>query len=158
MTEPDTAHPATGERPADPDAQASSALAEALALVGDRWTLQIVGALLEAPLRFGALQERLPQIAPNVLSQRLRALDQGGLIVAEPYSQRPPRFDYALSERGRELAGAVRLLADWGTRHGGGQGAGPRHAACGGPLETRWYCPACEEVVEPGGDEALYYA
>ena len=54
----------------------SPALAEALAAVGDRWTLLLIAALLEGPLRFGELQERLPGIAPNVLSQRLRHLQQ----------------------------------------------------------------------------------
>src|SRR5204862_601726 len=98
----------------------SSPLADALARVGDRWTLLVVAALLDGPKRFNELQDELDGIAPNVLSSRLKALGENALVVAQPYSERPPRFAYELSESGRELAGALRLLADWGARTGGG--------------------------------------
>src|ERR671911_845455 len=94
-----------------------SPLAAALEAVGDRWTLLLVEALLDGPRRFGDLQEALEGIAPNVLTQRLRRLEGEGLVVAQPYSQRPPRFVYELSAAGNELAGALRLLAHWGARH-----------------------------------------
>src|SRR5919206_3618936 len=97
-----------------------SPLADALAQVGDRWTLLAVAALLDGPRRFNELQEALGGIAPNVLSARLKALTEQTLVVAEPYSERPPRFAYELTEAGRELAGALRLLADWGARTAGG--------------------------------------
>ena len=92
-------------------------LAAALDSVGDRWTLLLVEALLDGPRRFGDLQERLPRIAPNVLTQRLRRLEGEGLVVAQPYTERPQRFVYELTASGHELAGALRLLADWGARH-----------------------------------------
>src|SRR5919112_3642069 len=98
----------------------SSPLADALERVGDRWTLLVVAALLEGPKRFNELQEELEGIAPNVLSARLKALAEQALVVPQPYSERPPRFAYELSESGRELAGALRLLADWGARAAGG--------------------------------------
>jgi DNA-binding HxlR family transcriptional regulator len=126
-------------------------LADALAVVGDRWTLLAIAALLEGPRRFGDLQEQLHGIAPNVLTSRLRGLERQGLVLAEPYSQRPPRYVYELSSSGRELAGALRLLADWGARHGE-DGDPPRHEGCGSPLEVRWWCPTCERPVED--DEA----
>src|SRR3954454_9890083 len=93
-------------------------LGDALARVGDRWTLLVVAALLEGPKRFNELQDELEGIAPNVLSSRLKSLTENALVVAQPYSERPPRFAYELSEAGRELAGALRLLADWGARTG----------------------------------------
>jgi DNA-binding HxlR family transcriptional regulator len=129
-------------------------LADALSRVGDRWTLLIVAALLEGPKRFNELQDELDGIAPNVLSARLKALTEQALVVAQPYSERPPRFAYELSEAGRELAGALRLLADWGAR----TGAEPyRHEACGSALQARWWCPACEVVVDdPEGDDLVY--
>src|SRR3954467_7659398 len=99
---------------------AATPLADALARVGDRWTLLVIAALLEAPKRFNELQDELDGIAPNVLSSRLKSLTEHALVVAQPYSERPPRFAYELSESGRELAGALRLLADWGARTGGG--------------------------------------
>jgi DNA-binding HxlR family transcriptional regulator len=127
-----------------------SPLAEAVARVGDRWTLLIVESLLEEPRRFAELVERIG-IASNILSQRLKRLEREALVVAQPYSDRPRRFVYELTESGRELAGALRLLADWGARHS--EGAEPiRHAACGTPLEARWYCPTCARAVDD--DEA----
>jgi len=136
-------------------------LAEALTALGDRWSLAIVASLLDAPLRFGALQERLPAISPNVLSQRLRALEGQGVLVATPYSERPPRYTYELTSSGRELAGALRLLEDWGSRRLGAAGQSPRHEECGTPLEVRWYCPSCQRpVASPSAsdEDELYYA
>jgi DNA-binding HxlR family transcriptional regulator len=157
---PDGASPAT-LAPAPTLAESSDGLAEALSVVGDRWSLLIVGNLLEGPLRFGALEQRLPAISPNVLSQRLRALEAGGVLVARPYSQRPLRYAYELTSAGRELAGPLWLLGDWGKRRAGARGDSPRHVACETPLEVRWYCPSCERpVAAPPGrqDDELYFA
>jgi DNA-binding HxlR family transcriptional regulator len=129
------------------DRRSASPLADALARVGDRWTLLIVGALLDGPRRFNDLLEDVDGIAPNILTQRLRHLEREALVVAQPYSERPPRFVYELTAGGRELAGALRLLADWGARHG--DDAEPlRHADCGTPLEARWFCPTCDVAVD----------
>ncbi len=133
------------------------ALADALATVGDRWTLLLVAALLDGPRRFGELQEEVAGIAPNVLTQRLRALERNALVVARPYSERPPRFVYELSAAGRELAGALRLLAGWGARNAEGAAA-PRHAVCGTPMEARWWCPTCERPVSDDEGEELHFA
>jgi len=137
-----------------PLAPAAEGLTEALALVGDRWSLAIVAILLEGPLRFGELEERLTAISANVLSQRLRALQAGGLLAASPYSRRPTRYLYELTGAGRELAGPLRLLAQWGSRRTGLPSQEPRHAACDTPLELRWYCPLCDEHVEDPLDAA----
>src|SRR5438132_13705375 len=94
-----------------------SSLDEALERVGDRWTLLLVEALLDGPRRFNDLLEQLGGIAPNILTQRLRHLEREALLAARPYSRRPPRFAYELTEAGMELAGALRLLADWGARN-----------------------------------------
>jgi DNA-binding HxlR family transcriptional regulator len=134
-----------------------SPLAAALDSVGDRWTLLLVEALLGGPRRFGDLQEAMGGIAPNVLSQRLRRLESEGLVLAQPYSERPQRYVYELTSSGHELAGALRLLSDWGARHGE-SAEPPRHEACGTPVEVRWWCPTCERPV--GDDESadLHYA
>ena len=133
-----------------------SPLADALARVGDRWTLLVVGALMDGPRRFGDLQSDVPGIAPNILIQRLRHLEREALVVARPYSERPPRMVYELSAPGRELAGALRLLADWGARNS--DAAEPaRHGACGTPLEVRWYCPTCERTVDEDEADELEY-
>ena len=124
-----------------------SPLAEALARVGDRWTLLVVEALLPGPQRFNELLSLVPGIAANILSERLKRLEREALLVARPYSERPPRAAYQLTAEGRELAGALRLLAPWGARHADPAGA-PRHLACGTPIEARWYCPTCDCLVD----------
>src|SRR5947208_2601554 len=66
----------------------SSPLAEALARVGDRWTLLVVEALLAGPQRFNDLLGQIPGIAANILSERLKRLEREGLLIARPYSER----------------------------------------------------------------------
>jgi DNA-binding HxlR family transcriptional regulator len=134
-----------------------SALADALATVGDRWTLLVVAALLDGPRRFGELQTEVAGIAPNVLAQRLRQLRRNALVVARPYSERPPRFDYELSSAGRELAGVLRLLAGWGARDAE-ESVAPRHAVCDTPMEARWWCPTCERPVADDEADELHFA
>jgi DNA-binding HxlR family transcriptional regulator len=124
-----------------------SPLSEALARVGDRWTLLVVEALLNGPQRFNDLLGQLPGIAANILSDRLKRLERDGLLVARPYSNRPPRAAYHLTANGQELAGALRLLAYWGSGHADPAQA-PRHPVCGTPIEARWYCPTCDCLVD----------
>ena len=95
-------------------ASSPSPLAAALERVGDRWSLLLVEALLPGPRRFNELAEAVTGIAPNILADRLRRLESERVVSATPYSERPPRFAYALTDEGQELAGALRLLADWG--------------------------------------------
>lgn len=141
-------------RMADPESR--SPLTEAVARVGDRWTLLVVEALLRGPRRFKELTGEVRGIAPNILSQRLRHLEREGLLLARPYTERPPRLVYELTAFGRELAGALRLLAHWGAR-GSDEADPPRHAACGTPLETRWYCPTCARTVEEPDDAEVRF-
>ena len=150
-----------GTGPAATERAVVSPLDEAVARVGDRWTLLLVQALLGGPRRFNELVDALPGIAPNVLSKRLRHLEHEDVLVSRPYSRRPPRFAYELTASGRELAGALRLLAQWGAdRSGATDPEGLRHLACGTPLEARWYCPTCERPVEEDGGaaEELHFA
>jgi hypothetical protein len=71
------------------------------------------------------------------------------VVVVAAYSRRPLRLHYELTASGRELAGALLLLARWG----GGDDVGVHHEACGAPVEARWWCPVCDEPVDgPVGD------
>ena len=150
MTEPVRTEAVRTKAPAN-----ASPLDEAVARVGDRWTLLLVQALLAGPRRFNELLEALPGIAPNVLSQRLKHLEREMVLVSQPYSRRPPRFAYELTAAGRELAGALRLLAQWGGAPAGAPPpAGRRHHARGPPQEARGYGPTCARPVDDdeGGD------
>lgn len=125
------------------------ALDAALQRIGDRWTLRVIQALEDGPLRFADLEARIEGIAPNVLSKRLRQLETDGLVVATPYSERPPRFDYRLTGAGRDLDGALTLLAAWGAQVSGRRGD-LHHGLCGTPLVARLWCPTCDVPVERG--------
>ena len=90
---------------------------------------------------------RSREIAANILSERLKPLEREGLLVARPYSERPPRAAYQLTAEGTELAGAATpagALGNQARRPGGS----PRHPACGTLLEARWYCPTCNHLVD----------
>jgi DNA-binding HxlR family transcriptional regulator len=116
----------------------TSPLAQALARVGDRWTLQIVAELLAGPARFGELAERIDGIAPNTLTQRLRHLEEEGLLTTTPYSERPLRVVYELTEEGQGLASALRLLEQWGARRSDGSDLDDASCPlCGAPLPAQ---------------------
>lgn len=92
------------------------AAAHALDLVGERWALLVVRELLLGPRRFSDLRADLPGISPNVLSQRLRDLEDIGVIVREELPPPAARSVYALSEWGRELEPVLQQLGRWGAR------------------------------------------
>lgn len=134
-----------------------SPLTAALRKVGDRWTLLVIDALMAGPVPFGRLAEAVPGIATNVLSQRLKHLEHEGLVVAEPYSQRPLRHAYGLTAAGSDLADALRLLAAWGAEHDD-EAEVMAHTLCGTGLQPRWFCPTCEVVVDDAQADELRYA
>ena len=92
-------------------------VAKTLEVVGDRWTLLIVRDLLGGPRRFQDLQAGLPGLAPNVLSERLKLMERHRLVGRRFYSEHPPRAEYELTAKGRELGTVVGALAAWGARH-----------------------------------------
>ncbi|MDX2203028.1 MAG: helix-turn-helix domain-containing protein [Hyphomicrobiaceae bacterium] len=94
-------------------------VARALDVVGERWSLLILRDLArKGPLRFQAIEAGLPGIAPNTLSARLKALQAAGVIEARLGEAHPPRYDYALTEKGEALRPVIRALFAWGERHG----------------------------------------
>jgi DNA-binding HxlR family transcriptional regulator len=121
-------------------------VAKSLELLGERWTLLIVRDLLGGPRRFQDLQVSLEGIAPNVLSERLKALEEHGVVARRFYSQHPPRAEYALTPRGRELGVVVGALAVWGSRHLHREAA-LAHEDCDGALEMGYFCRKCRARV-----------
>lgn len=91
------------------------AVARALDVIGDRWTLLIVRELLtRGQARFTELQRGLPGVAPNLLAQRLRTLIDHGVLHHDPAPTAAAAGLYRLTDRGRELEGVVRELMKWG--------------------------------------------
>jgi len=121
-------------------------VARTLEIIGERWTMLIIRDLFRGPQRFQDLQESLPGVAPNVLSDRLKTLEEHGLVRREFYSEHPPRAAYALTPQGRELSPALRALAVWGKKYYGGS-IRVVHEACGHDVEVHTYCPHCATTV-----------
>jgi DNA-binding HxlR family transcriptional regulator len=88
--------------------------ARALDLVGDKWTLLIIRDLASGPRRFVELQRTLPGISTEQLRSRLNRMVADGLLTRQRYREVPPRVDYELTERSRELAPVIGALARWG--------------------------------------------
>jgi DNA-binding HxlR family transcriptional regulator len=122
-------------------------VAKALELVGDRWTLLIVRDLLnEGARRFQDFQQSLKGIAPAILSDRLKLMEEHGLVTRHFYSDHPPRAEYILTDKGKELGLVISALATWGSRHVYPDAA-LVHADCGHPVRLGYYCPHCDDRV-----------
>lgn len=124
----------------------SCPVAKTLEVIGDRWTLLVVRDLLAGTKRFQDFLGTLPGIAPNILSTRLKLMEEHGLIARHFYSDHPPRAEYALTDKGRELGTVVGALAAWGGRHVYKQ-ARLVHAECGHPVSLGYYCQDCGKGV-----------
>lgn len=91
-------------------------LGRAMELVGRKWALLIVEDLLEGPRRFTQIERSLGGANPKMVTARLRELEAAGLISRTTYAEVPPRVEYALTARGRELRPTIAALQRWGTR------------------------------------------
>jgi len=89
-----------------------------LDIVGDRWSILILRDLiLDGPRKFSDLEQSLSGISPNTLSSRLKTLEGHGIIERRFYDQHPPRAEYVVTGRGRELRPILRTLRDWGQQY-----------------------------------------
>jgi DNA-binding HxlR family transcriptional regulator len=87
--------------------------------IGDKWSLQVVGALTDGPRRFSDLRRQLTGVSQRMLTLTLRLLERDGLLIRTVYSTIPPSVEYELSPLGLTLTEPVRILANWARRHSG---------------------------------------
>lgn len=92
-------------------------VAGALDVLGDRWTLLILRELLQGPQRFSDLRRQLPGIAPNLLADRLRSLEDDGLVTQQELPPPAARAVYVATEDGRAAGPVLAALAAYGMRH-----------------------------------------
>jgi DNA-binding HxlR family transcriptional regulator len=125
-------------------------ITDALALVGDRYALLVVREIRYGNTRFNEIAAGTG--APrDVLTRRLRDLEAAGVIERRPYSERPPRHEYVLTEAGLELHPVLLALKEWGDRHCN-PGAEPvifRHT-CGAEFHASVTCADCGAPVRAG--------
>jgi DNA-binding HxlR family transcriptional regulator len=122
----------------------------ALDHLGDRWTLLVLREAFFGVRRFEELR-RNTGAAKNILADRLARLVEAGILERRRYSERPPRDEYRLTEKGIDLWPVLVSLARWGTRWGE-LGLGPatalQHRACGAVIEPVLACPECGELLD----------
>jgi DNA-binding HxlR family transcriptional regulator len=131
-------------------------VARTLELVGERWTLLILRDAFLGVTRFDEFQARLG-ISRNVLGQRLTRLVEAGVLAKVAYSEHPPRFDYRLTERGRDLWPVINAMRQWGDKHAAPDGPPLRliHQQCGEISEAQLVCSACGEPIGPRDVKAI---
>lgn len=129
----------------------SCSIAATLEIIGDPWTLLVIRDAFNGVSRFEQWQDRLG-VARNVLAARLKLLVQHGVLEPRLYSERPPRNEYVLTAKGKDLYGVLVTLHAWGVKHVYGDvdsGVEMIHTACGHRLEPRIACKCCGEIVKP---------
>ncbi len=124
-------------------------VAQCLEVVGEWWSMLIVRDAFLGVTRFDRFQERLG-ISRNVLNQRLARLVDQGIMEKVPYSARPVRYDYRLTEKGRDLWPVLTAMRQWGDRHAAPYGPPLQvvHRSCGRPSQAVYVCSECGEPLD----------
>ena len=96
------------------DTQESCPVARTLNVVGDRWTILVLRELSWGRKRYSKLLEALEGISTNLLADRLKKLEDAGMVYQVPYSEHPPRFEYRLTHKGRAFVPVLQALRTYG--------------------------------------------
>jgi DNA-binding HxlR family transcriptional regulator len=125
-------------------------IARTLEIVGEKWALLAVREVFLGNRRFDEIVRRTG--APrDTLATRLKTLVAGGILERRQYSEHPARYEYRLTEAGRELYPVIMSLMDWGDRHLAGAEGPPRvfEHSCGHRFVPQLVCEACGEPADP---------
>jgi DNA-binding HxlR family transcriptional regulator len=130
-------------------------IADALAVIGERWSLLALREVFFGVRRFDQIQ-RNTGASRDILATRLRTLVGAGVLEKVQYEQHPPRYEYVLTDAGRDLQAVLTTVREWGERHvtEGEQPTVWRHS-CGAELATRTVCVHCGEELRPGSLELI---
>src|SRR5919109_5207309 len=125
-------------------------VAGALEIVGEWWTFLVLRDAFLGVRRFEDFQRRLG-IARNVLTARLQTLVSHGILERRRYQERPERFEYRLTDKGRDLWPVLMTLLQWGDRYYATEGPPTivRHRDCGGEVTRHLTCARCGAELEP---------
>jgi DNA-binding HxlR family transcriptional regulator len=126
-------------------------VARTLEFVGAKWTLLVVRELLLGNHRFDAIA-RYTGAPRDILTARLRSLEAEGFVTRVKYEERPPRFEYHLTDLGRSLGPIVATMREFGDRHLAGESGPPMRFqhTCGEEYHAVLACKACGQVVRRG--------
>ena len=135
-----------GRRPADDVPGRPCSIAAALAVVGERWALLAIREISFGNRRFDQIA-RNTGAARDILTARLRSLEDAGVIYRRRYQEHPPRFEYHLTEAGKELRPALNALRVWGDRWIVEEPPVVFTHSCGHPLDEASVCGHCGNPV-----------
>ena len=123
-------------------------VAQCLEVVGEWWSLLIVRDVFLGVTRFDRLQERLG-ISRNILQQRLNRLVDADVLQKVPYSEHPPRYDYRLTSKGRDLWPVLTAMRQWGDRYAAPDGPPVQmvHKGCGRVAHAVMTCSGCGQRI-----------
>ena len=136
-------------------AEEPCSVARSVAVIGDRWTLMLLRDCFLGVRRFEAFEQRLG-ISRSIVADRLKRLVDAGVLRRERYEDRPPRYEYRLTEKGLALHPVVMAIVHWGDVYYAGEAGPPllhRHKACGHDFAPVTTCSECGEPVNARGVE-----
>jgi DNA-binding HxlR family transcriptional regulator len=124
-------------------------VAQCLEVIGEWWSMLVVRDAFLGVTRFDQFQSRLG-ISRNILQDRLTKLVDAGVLVKVPYSEHPPRHDYRLTDKGRDLWPVLTTMRQWGDRYAAPTGPPVQivHKDCGATTAVDMVCASCGETVE----------
>lgn len=102
---------------AKPFTRSPCAVANSLDIVGDKWSLLVVRDLLQGKRTYKELADSPERIPTNILADRLRRLEDAGIVSSTPYQERPVRYAYTLTGKGKDLGDVLLAFVRWGKRH-----------------------------------------
>jgi DNA-binding HxlR family transcriptional regulator len=132
-------------------AELNCSISRTLAVLGERWTLLVLRQAFLGVRRFEDMQASM-DIARNTLSDRLSTLVEEGILERRLYQERPPRHEYRLTRKGRDLYPVLVTLMRWGDRYTAGDAGAPvvlRHRGCGHLADPALVCSHCGEEIDP---------
>ena len=123
-------------------------IAQALNIIGDKWTMLIIRQLMLGYDTYNGIRDRLEGIPTNLLSARLKSLEEDGLITSELYQSHPPRYRYLLTESGQDLSDVFNSIMLWSERNLKNCHKILTHCECGHKIELTYYCPNCDRRIK----------
>lgn len=126
-------------------------IAQTLNLVGDRWTMLVLHEVLVGNDTFNTMKQELTTISANILSERLKHLEQLELIESTLYSEHPPRYRYSPTESGQAFSKVFDAMLLWGRDHLEECYKKLVHSECRQEVEIDYFCPSCD--VKVSGEE-----
>jgi len=134
-----------------PDSGINREVLTIFSIVGDRWTSLVIAAAFFGMQRYDDIASSIG-IATNILADRLKMLVDVGVLDRRPYQDRPIRYEYHLSDKGRDLYANTIAMHEWADRWLIDKGKKPlllRHRPCDKPFQSELVCSECEQALKP---------